>query len=117
MANAITLNSAINARESFQGAFSHMWKIKATITDQDAVAINDTASFSLTVPGVALGDHVISVGINNDLSDGTDQAVVTAIVTAADTVVVRVHADVGEYAADDLNNSVVKILVARPAWA
>jgi len=116
MANSITLNSAKQGKQQFQGVFKNMWKIKATISDQDAVAINDTASFSLTVPGVALGDQVISISLNNDLSDGTDQAVVTGIVSAANTVLVRVHADVGEYAADDLNNSVVKILIGRPNW-
>lgn len=116
MANAITLNSATRARDQFQGAFSEMWKVKATITDQDAITATDTVSFALTVPGVALGDMCIGVSLTNDLSDGTDQAIATAVVTAANTVNLRITADVGAYAVDDLNNAVVKILIGRPTW-
>lgn len=116
MANAITLNSSVQGREQFTGAFSNMWKVKATITDQDAVAAGDTASFAITVPGVALGDVVLACAIDTDMSDGTDQGIIYGVVTAANTVNVRVNADVGEYAADDLNNAVVKLLIGRPAW-
>jgi hypothetical protein len=87
----------------------------ATISDQDSVSAGDTAAFALTVPGAALGDIVL-VGINNDMSDGTDQAVLYGVVSAADTVSVRVNADVGAYAADDLNGAVVKGVCLRPTW-
>jgi len=41
-----------------------MFTAKATISDQDAIANNDTVvAISLTVPGVALGDHVVSFGV------------------------------------------------------
>lgn len=117
MANTLTLNSSVRGRKQFQGAFaSDMWTVKATFADQDAVAVTDTASFAITVPGVALGDMVVATSVTSDLSDGTDQAVFQAFVTAANTVTVRVTADVGEYAADDLNATVVKLLIARPSW-
>lgn len=116
MANAITTNVVTPGVGQMQGAVNEMWTVKATITDQDAVAIGDTASFAMTVPGVALGDIVLGVSVNTDLSDGTDQANVSAVVTAANTVTLRVNADAGEYAADDLNSSVVKVIVARPAF-
>ena len=116
MANSITRNSYKRGTEQFGGAFKDMWTVKATISDQDAISATDTISFAITVPGVALGDQVIGFGITNDLSDGTDQAIVRAHVTAAETVTVYVTADVGAYAADDLNNAVVKVLIGRPAW-
>jgi len=117
MANTLTLNSAIRGREQFQGAFhSDMWKVKATFADQDAVAITDTATFTITVPGVALGDIVVGWSIAKDLSDGTDQASVLPVVTAANTLSVYVTADAGEFAADDLNTAVFKALIVRPAW-
>ena len=59
MANTVTVNSSVQNREQFQGLFNEMWVVTATVTDQDAVAIGDTLSISLTVPGVALGDMVI----------------------------------------------------------
>lgn len=117
MADTLTLNSAVDGREQFQGAFGNkMWKVTATFADQDAVGAGDTASFSITVPGVALGDMVVAWSIAKDLSDGTDQATVLPVVTAANTVTVYVQADVGEFAADDLNTAVFKCLVARPSW-
>lgn len=117
MANTISLTSSDRSRKQFAGAFGdEMWFVTASITDQDAITAGDTASFALTIPGVALGDMVIGVSLTNDLSDGTDQAVVTAVVTAANTVNVRVQADAGAYAADDLNSSTVKIAIARPSW-
>ncbi len=116
MADAITVNTVVNGLGQLQGAVNEIWTVRATITDQDAIAISDTASFSMTVSGVALGDIVLGVSLTNDLSDGTDQAVATAIVTAANTLVIRVHADAGEYAIDDLNTAVVRVIVARPAF-
>lgn len=117
MADTITTDTVERGSQQFQGAFKEMWTVKGTITDQDAIAANDTASFALTVTGVALGDICLGVSLTNDLSDGTDQADVSAVVTAANTVTIRVHADVGTtYAADDLNNAIVKVLVGRPNW-
>ena len=116
MPNTIGTPTVVRSREQFQGVFTDMWTVKATISDQDAVAITDTARFSLTVPGVALGDMVIGLSLTNDLSDGTDQCVVKGYVTADNTVVLQVTADAGEYAADDLNNAVVRMVVARPKF-
>jgi hypothetical protein len=116
MANTVGTPTVVRGVNQFQGAFNEMWEVTVTITDQDAVAINDTVRFSLTVPGVALGDMVIGQSITNDLSDGTDQCIMSCYVTAANTVVIQVQADVGQYAADDLNNAVVKMLIGRPAW-
>ena len=116
MANTIGTPTVVQNRQQFQGAFSDMWTVKATISDQDSISATDTVSFALTVPGIALGDVCVAWSIDNDLSDGTDQAVMSCVVTAANTINVRITADVGAYAVDDLNNAVVRILVGRPAW-
>lgn len=118
MANTLTLVKSTRGEwRNPQGWFTEVWTVEATIDDQDAIAANDTATFSVTVPGVALGDVVLGCTINKDLSDGTDQALVLGWVTAADTVSLYVQADVGTtYAADDLNGSTVKMVVGRPAW-
>ncbi len=116
MANTIATNSTNRGQRQFQGSFTEVWTAKATISDQDSISAGDTIGFDITVPGVALGDMVLGISLTNDLSDGTDQAVVTGVVTAANTVTVRVQADVGAYAADDLNSAVVKVIVGRPAW-
>jgi len=116
MANTLTLNSAERDKKQFNGNFNEQWRVKATVADQDAVAINDTLAMTMAVPGVALGDVVIAGGISVDLSDGTDQATIIYAVTAADVVTMYVQADKGEFAADALNGGVVKVLVGRPAW-
>ncbi len=116
MANTVGTPTVVRGVNQFQGAFNEMWEVTVTITDQDAVAITDTMRIAVTVPGVALGDMVIASSITNDLSDGTDQCIMQAYVTAANTVSLQFTADAGQYAADDLNNAVVKMLVGRPAW-
>jgi HSP20 family molecular chaperone IbpA len=117
MANTLTLNEVKRGIKQFQGFFaSDMWTVKATWADQDAIDANDTLTVTMAVPGVELGDMVVGVSSSVDLSDGTDQAVLTAAVTAANVVSLYIQADKGEFAADALNNGVMKVLVARPAW-
>lgn len=117
MANTVTVNRYETGNKQFQGAFSEMWAITAKVDDQDAVAINDTAAITMTVPGVALGDMVIGTSLTLDSFDaGGDGAVIYSQVTAANTVSLVIHADVAEFAADAITGATVKILVGRPAW-
>lgn len=118
MANTLTVNKVTPGRKQFGGFFpSEMWTVKATWADQDAVAIGDTLAVTMAVPGVKLGDMVLGVSCSVDLLDaGGDGAVLTAAVTASDVVTIYIHADVAEFAADSLNNGVMRVLVARPAW-
>lgn len=116
MANSAGTPTIVQARTQFQGAFDNMWTVKATITDSDAITATDTMRIALTVPGVALGDMVIGRSITNDLSDGTDQCIFDAYVTAANTVNLQFTADVGAYADNDLTNAVVRLLIVRPTW-
>lgn len=117
MANTLTLNTQDRVgAQQFQGLYNDIWKVKCTVTDHDAVAINDTLAISITVTGVALGDHVIASSINMDLSDGTDQAQTQFEVTAANTLTMYIQADVGEFAADAITGAVAKVLIGRPTW-
>lgn len=115
MANTIGTPTIRKGVQQFQGLFTDMWTVSATISDQDSISAGDTVTFSLTVPGVALGDLCL-VSTTDTLTDGTDQAIMTATVTAADTVGVRVQADVGAFAADALNTTVVRLLILRCDW-
>lgn len=117
MANTITVNSVVQSKQQFQGLFNEMWAVTASISDQDAVAITDTLSVNLTVPGVALGDMVVGMSMTVDSLDaGGDGAVIRAVVGAANTVHFMVTADAAEFAADSLNGATVKILIGRPNW-
>ena len=117
MANSIAVNATNRiGPQQFQGLYSDMWQVKATITQDTAVAINDTGVITCTVPGVALGDHVISSAINMDWNDGTDQATLNWVVTAANTVTLYVQADVGEFASTAIHGAVAKLLIGRPSW-
>ena len=117
MANTIALTRIEQGNKQFQGAFSDMWAITASVTDTDAVAIGDTLAITIAVPGVVLGDMVIGMSLTTDTLDaGGDGAVVSAEVSAADVVSFRIHADVAEFAADAINGAVIKILVGRPSW-
>ncbi len=116
MANTIAVNSAIRGKKQFRGAFEDMWIVKATISDQDAVALTDSLELDMTCAGVVLGDMCIGGSCSVDYSDGTDQVAVTFYVSAANTVTMQLLADKGEFAADALNGGVVKILIGRPSW-
>lgn len=116
MANTIAVNSTHRGSEQFQGLFSDIWTITATISDQDAVALTDSLELDMTVAGLVLGDVVIGASCSVDFSDGTDQAAVTYYVSAANTVTMQILADKGEFAADALNTGVIKLVVGRPTW-
>ena len=116
MANSIAVNSVEVGTGQFQGVFKEMWKVKATVTQDTAVALNDTGSITFTVPGVALGDMIIAADINMDWSDGTDQGVLSYAVTAANTVTLYIHADLGEFASTTIHGAVIKMLIGRPSW-
>lgn len=117
MANSIAVNNAFRVgNQQFQGLFSDIWKVKFTVTQDTAVALNDTGTITMTVPGVALGDMIIAADINMDWSDGTDQGVISYAVTATNTVSMYIHADLGEFASTTINGAVGKLLIGRPAW-
>lgn len=116
MANTIGSTVIRRGNKQFQGAFKEMWTVTGTISDQDAVAATAIGEFDVTVTGVVLGDMVLGVAVNKDLDDGTDQAVLSAHVSAANTITVQLAADDAQFAADDLNSSTIKLIIGRPNW-
>ncbi len=116
MADTLTLNSVTQKRQGFQGLFTHMWEVQATVTDTAAIALTDTLVMTMAVPGVVLGDAVLFFSLTLDQSDGTDQCVTQCLVTAADVVSIYITADKGEFAADGLNTAVLKLVVGRFSW-
>lgn len=119
MANTFSVTSTVQNREQFQGLFNEMWQVTGSVADQDAISDDVSVDISLTVPGVALGDMVLGVSFSKALSDANASLTVTAFVSAANTVIlklVNVDGTTDAYDADTLNNGTFKILIGRPNW-
>lgn len=116
MPNTAAVSKFERGAKMFQGAFSDMFLVTITISDQDAVTANDMSIWDLTVTGLALGDMVVGHSFTVDMEDGADPAMVDFNVSAANTLTMYLHADATAFDADALNGAVVKVLVGRPAW-
>jgi hypothetical protein len=99
----------IRGTQQFQGAFSEMWEVVATI-NADNLADGAGDNDAVAVPGVALGDMILGVSLGVDLAG----LVVTAYVSAANVVTVRFQNE--SAAAVDLASTTIRILIGRPAW-
>lgn len=98
-------------RGQFQGFYSHMWQVSGT-KNFGSIAAGGEGSDFLTVPGIALGDQVLSWGV--DLNPN-NSLFWTVNVQSADTlwiVITNVHAS----NAVDLANLTFKALIGRPSW-
>ena len=119
MANTMAVSRVEQGTQQFQGAFSEMWLVNGTVTDQDAINDDVSVRITLTVPGVALGDMVLGISFGKALLDANSQLIVTGFVSAANTVIM-VLANVDEvadaYDADVLNDGGFKMLIGRPSW-
>jgi len=92
--------------DQFRGLFSNTWAVKATLNAgslDDGVGETD----DVTVPGVALGDMVLSASLGVDLVGLT----VTGYVSAANTVKFRIQNESGSTV--DLASSTLRIVVVR----
>ena len=92
--------------KQFQGMFSEMWKVSATL---DAGSLGDATgeSDTIAVPGVALGDMVLGVSFGVSLAGIT----ATAYVSAADTVTIRLQNE--SAGTVNLDSTTVKVVVGR----
>jgi hypothetical protein len=97
-----------NARQQFPGVFSNVI-VASGVKDFDSIADGESASDTITIPGVALGDMVI--GVASSISAGG--LVVTADVTAANTVTVRANNLSG--GAINLGSATFTVVVAKLA--
>jgi hypothetical protein len=93
---------------TLRGLFSDFFTYKGTL---DVASLVDAAgaTSAITVTGVALGDIVIGLSFGVDLQG----MVVTAYVSAANTVSVRVQNEAASTI--DLASTTIQILVGRPA--
>lgn len=96
-------------RQQFQHVFDVVASVTTTV-DPASLADAAGASTDVTVTGAALGDFVL-IAPKVDVVDMT----VTAFVTAANTVTIRVQNESG--AGANLASSTWNILVLRPAAA
>lgn len=103
-----TASSVVTRRgnDQFRGLFSDTWSVRATL---DAGSLVDGAGETddITIPGVALGDMVLSASLGVDLVGLT----VTGYVSAANTVKFRIQNESGSTA--DLASSTLRIVVVR----
>lgn len=97
-------------RTQFQGIFSDMWTVKATL-DAGSVADGAGETQTVAVPGVALGDMVLGISLGVDLVDMT----VTGYVQAANAVEVRIQNESGAGPVD-LASTTIKLVIARPSF-
>lgn len=103
--------ATLTNRFQFQGLFSHVFTHVASAQDVTSLVDAAGATLSITVPGVALGDMVLAFSFGVSLSGMS----VTAYVSAADTVQVRVQNE--SAGTVDLASTTVKLVVARPSDA
>ena len=103
-----TASSVVSRRgnDQFRGLFSDTWSVRATL---DAGSLVDGAGETddITIPGVALGDMVLSASLGVDLVGLT----VTGYVSAANTVKFRIQNESGSTV--DLASATLRIVVAR----
>jgi hypothetical protein len=119
MANTMAVSKTEQGTKQFQGMFKEMWGVTGTVTDQDAIADDVSVDITLTVPGVALGDMVLGISFGKSQADANAAITVSAFVSAANTVIMRlvnIDATTDAYDADTLNNGGFKMLIGRPAW-
>lgn len=120
MANTLgTVTVAQRGRQQYQALWSDYWQVSVPVSGQDAVADDVSVSLTCTVPGVALGDVVLAIGINKNLADENASVSVDAWVSAANTLSIKwtnVDETTDAYDADTLTDGVFKILIGRPAW-
>jgi hypothetical protein len=103
---AATAVTSRRGNDQFRGLFSDTWAVSATL-DSAAVGAGATATDTVTVPGVALGDIVLGFSV------GVSEAglVRRAYVSAANTVTIATYNPTA--GSVDLAPTVVDVIVAR----
>jgi hypothetical protein len=96
-------------REQFQGLFSEMWAVTCSINIPDCND-GDATGDSIAVPGVALGDIVVSFSLGVDQEGLVGQAYVSA---ANEVKIIVVN---GTGASVNLAATTAKLVVARSAF-
>lgn len=95
----------------FPAAYKRIWNVTATV-DPASVATQVTGTDTITVNGVALGDHVISKSFAVTGSEANMS--ISAYVSAANTVTILYSNNTA--GAIDLASGTVKLVVGSPAF-
>ena len=103
---AATAVTSRRGNDSFRGIFTDTWAVTATL-DSASVSAGATATDTVTVPGVALGDMVLGFSV------GVSEAglIRRAYVSAANTVTIATYNPTA--GSVDLASTVVDVVVAR----
>lgn|SRR5574341_210650 len=99
--------------KQYQGAFSEMWFVKATVDPASVAAGTTTDTIvedDIAVPGVVLGDMVLGWSAGVDVVG----LQVSVYVTAADVVTIQYANGTG--GAIDLVSSIWKFVIGRPVF-
>jgi len=95
----------------FRGIYSNLKTVTATLAFA-AIGASAEDSGAITVPGVLVGDHVISYGFNDDPEENI--FMYNPMVTAANTVTLScTNVSAGS---DTPLPTKIKLLVGRPTW-
>jgi hypothetical protein len=105
MANASSV-VVRRGNDQFRGIYSDTWVVTATI-NADSLVDGAGDTDTVAVPGVALGDQVISASLAVDVAG----LVVTGYVSAADVVSIRFQNETGGTV--DLASSTLRLVVGR----
>ena len=105
MANASSV-VVRRGNDQFRGIYSDTWVVTATI-NADSLVDGAGDTDTVAVPGVALGDQVISASLAVDVAG----LVVTGYVSAADVVSIRLQNETGGTV--DLASSTLRLVVGR----
>jgi hypothetical protein len=92
--------------DQFRGLYSNTFLVRATL-NADSLADGAGDTDTVAVPGVALGDMVLSASLAVDVAG----LIVTAYVSAADTVSIRFQNETGGTV--DLASATLRLVVVR----
>ena len=105
MANATSVTVRAG-NDQFRGLYTNTFLVRATL-DADTLADGAGDTDTVAVPGVALGDMVLSASLAVDVAG----LIVTAYVSAANTVSIRFQNETG--AEVNLASATLRLVVVR----
>ena len=100
-------------RQQFGTLWSDMFQISITGANPASVAAGAEDTQTYTVTGLALGDVVLGVSLSVDQTVDGD---ISAYVSAANTLTIRISNLNGASGLDYAASTTIKVLVGRPAW-
>jgi hypothetical protein len=105
MANATSVTVRAGD-DQFRGLYSNTWLVSATL-NADSLSDGAGDTDTVAVPGVALGDMVLSASLAVDVAG----LIVTGYVSAANTVSIRFQNETGGTV--DLASATLRLVVVR----